>query len=263
MAAPSQWMVPRLMTYANIRPAPTPRPRHCVATMIAAPANQRASHPARPMYTSYLRLPLRQPAFQAGADHLAVLAGEVPVNGAMQAIHELDLRLPVKELPGEGVVGHAVERARGHLRVQLDPGLVARVAKHLFHRVDDTRPLRRAEVHRCAVVDLLCRQDGAAYDVAHVGPVPDLRPRAPHHEGVLSHEGAGDHGNDRMILVAAVAVHGELSTRGRPEPPILVEGAKGHLPHQLGPPVEVVSVVGWSHHLLGQVKHLVRIALQV
>src|SRR6266404_7741390 len=156
MAAASQWMVPRLMTYASMRPAPTPRPRHCVATMIAAPAIQSASHPARPMLsTSYLRLPLRQPAFQAGADHLAVLTGEVPVNGAMQTLHELDLRLPVEEPPGEGVVGDAVERARRHLRVQLDPGLVAGVAKHLFHRVHDTRPLRRAEVHGRAVIDLL------------------------------------------------------------------------------------------------------------
>src|SRR5690242_14080807 len=121
-------MVPRLMTYARVRPAAMPGLRHCAATMTAAPAIQSASHPARPMLsTSYLRLPLRQPVLEAGVDHLTILAGEVPVNGAMQTIHELDLRLPVEELPGEGVVGDAVERARGHLRVQLDPGLVAGV----------------------------------------------------------------------------------------------------------------------------------------
>ena len=101
-----------------------------------------------------------------------------------------------------------------------------------------------------------------AHDVADVGPVADLGAVAPDLEGVLADEGAGDHGDHRVVLDAALAVDGEEAAGGRLETEVPGVGGERHLGHQLGPAVHVVGVVGRPHHLLGEIELLADVPLE-
>lgn len=65
---------------------------------------------------------LGQLSRETGGDFSAILDAAIPINGPMQPIHELYLRLPAKESAGQRIVRNMIERPRRHLRVQFDPG---------------------------------------------------------------------------------------------------------------------------------------------
>src|SRR6202163_1303811 len=71
------------------------------------------------------RLALGEHLGEVAADGLPLPGGEIPVDRPVEAVHELHLRLPAQELPGQAVAGHAVERSGGHVGEELDLGLVA------------------------------------------------------------------------------------------------------------------------------------------
>lgn len=56
---------------------------------------------------------------------LTILGGKIPLDGASQTVAEGDLEFPFQEFPGQGVVGHPVQRPGRHVKAGDDFGLVA------------------------------------------------------------------------------------------------------------------------------------------
>src|ERR1700745_768426 len=83
-------------------------------------------------------IPVSPPALSFGehpaedALHFFLVLGRViPVDGPLQPLAERDFWLPAEQFLRQGIVRHAVQRTRGHVRTQLDLGLVSgKFAKH-------------------------------------------------------------------------------------------------------------------------------------
>ena len=138
----------------------------------------------------------------------------------MEPVDERHLRLPAEQLSRARIVCDSVHRPRGHLRLELDLQLFSRVTENLANRIDDARALHRPEIHRGAVVDPLRGEDRAAHDVADIGPVAHLLAVSPDEKRTLLDECARDHRHHCVILLAALAVHGEVATGGGLEAPL-------------------------------------------
>ena len=147
--------------------------------------------------------------------------------------------------------------------MEFDARVVAGIAQHLAHGVDHAGALHRAEVHRRAVIDHFRGAEGARNNIADVGPVADLLTVAPDDKGVLPDEGARDHGNHGVVLVAALAVNREVAAAGGLQAEVAVVRLQRHFRHQLGPAVHVVGVIGRTHHVFGQVEDLRRVRLNM
>ena len=133
----------------------------------------------------------------------------------------------------------------------------------LPHRVDDADAFAGAQVDGAGVVNMGGGQEGAGHDVTHVGPVTHLAARAPDLERVLPDECPGNHGYDRVVLVAARAVNREVAADHRLEAVLPVQGTEGEFAHQLGPAVHVVGVVGRADLILGEKQPFCWVGLQM
>src|SRR5262249_44383256 len=97
-----------------------------------------------------------------------------------------------------------------------------------------------SEIDRAGIVDRERRSCHSFDDVADVREVSVLLPVSPDLVGIHADESLRDECDHGMRLVLALAVRGEQPARDRLKAVLLPVSAKGHLPHQLGPPVLAV-----------------------
>src|SRR5260370_22125101 len=104
-------------------------------------------------------LSLGKHAAKRALHFFAVPCCVIPVDGTFQSIAEEQFGLPSEQSLRQGVIGDAVERARGHVGPQLYFRFVAcEVANH-FRGVDDPDALHRSQIDSRAVVDFLTSYD--------------------------------------------------------------------------------------------------------
>src|SRR5580692_12282363 len=145
----------------------------------------------------------------------AVPSRVIPVNRALQAVAEEHFWLPSKEFFRQGVIGDAIQGTRGHVGLQFYIGLVSGEFANHFRGIDNLDAFHRAQIDRRTVIDFFTSENRALDDVLNVRPIADLRSFAPHFEGILSKEGARNHGDDGMIFDAARPVNREVATGSR------------------------------------------------
>ncbi len=75
---------------------------------------------------------LRQQKVQLGPYFRRVVRREVPLDRAVQPVHELYLGLPVEQPLRQRIVRNPVHRPRGHFRMKFDPSVVLEIAEKLM-----------------------------------------------------------------------------------------------------------------------------------
>ena len=179
-----------------------------------------------------------QRSVSASSSRLATSGGilrlEVPVDGPAESVDEGDLGLPAKAPSPVGCRPRG-SSDRSACRDEARPGRRTRVGHDFLDRVDDARPLDGAEIDGTAVIDPFRRQgsgrrrcrtrtsscgSGGHRPTRRTGPASGTPERSRH---------------DCVILLATLAVHGEVAER---------HGLQPSLVRQMR---EVISPVNFAH----------------